>query len=144
MDDSRVIPFTVRTGRGAGDGQEPPGDDELIEAGNAYAVVRGTRTPVSLRFLLPGGKSFAMPYAFHPIIWHESPELILIEYTGFFTVILAGLRLDPLQARLCDHRVIWIRQCDPVDAASLPVAVTRIERMHHYPSRGPKASASDS
>jgi hypothetical protein len=149
MDDkheSRIIPFTARTGRGSGNGQEPPSDEEQVAAGNAYATARGTRAAASLRFLLHDGKSFAMPYAYNPIIWAESPTLLLLEYPRFFTVILAGLagtNLGLLEDRLCERRITWIRECDQATAAALPVAVTRIERMHRYPSRELDGPASD-
>ena len=142
--DPNILPFTARTGRGAGDGKEPPSDDESVEAGNAFAVARGTRSPLALRFLLPAGKSFAMPYAYHPIVWGESPELVLLEYPRFFSVILAGRNLGQLEARLTERRVTWIRQLDHAQAASLPAAVTRIQRLHRYPSRELDAATSDS
>lgn len=141
--DPRILPFTARTGRGNGEAKELPNDDELIEAGNAFAVARGTRAPPALRFLLPGGKGFAMPYAYQPIVWGESPELVLLEYPGFFTVILAGLELGQLEARLIERRVTWIRQCSEAEAARLPAAVTRIARMHRYPSREVDGPACD-
>lgn len=134
MDDSRILPFTARTGRGPGGGNEPPNEDDQVEPGNAFAVARGTRAPPALRLLLPDGKSFAMPYGNPPIVWGDSPELVLLEYPGFFTVILAGKNLGLLEARLSEQRVTWIRQCNEADAACLPAAVTRIERMHRYPS----------
>ena len=147
MDNERIIPFTQRAGRGSGSGhgdEPPPADDELVEAGNAYAVARGTRQPATLRFLRQDGRLlFAMPYAFHPIIWLESDALLLLEYPGCFTVILAGAKLATLEARLSEYRVTWIRRCDPATAATLPVAVTCIERMHRYPSRELEVTASD-
>lgn len=131
MDDSRVLPFSQRVGNGG----EPPANDELVEPGNAFAVVRGTRAPPALRFFLASGKSFAMPYHTPPIVWGESPALVLLEYPGFFTVILAGHNLGLLEARLCEQRVSWIRQCPPGQVAGDTVMVTRIERMNRYPSR---------
>ena len=145
MDDSHephILPFTARAGRGSGDGKEPPADDEQVGAGNAYAVTRGTRGVASLRFLLAGGKAFAMPYAYHPIVWVESPDLLLIEYPRFFSVILAGKNPALLEDRLCERRVTWIRECSEADATGLPIAVTRIERLHRYPSREPIGSGS--
>ena len=138
MDDKyppHIIPFAKRAGHGSGDGQEPPGDDEQVGAGNAYAVTRGTKAVTSLRFLLADGRAFAMPYAYHPIIWVESPALLLLEYPRYFTVILGGKNPALLEDRLCERRVTWIRQCSEADADGLPIAVTRIERMHRYPSR---------
>ena len=140
MDDNepRVIPFTARTGRGGKeppDGSDPADAAELVADGDAYAVARGTRTPAALRFLLRNGKTFALPYAYHPVIWGESPGLVLLEYPKFFTVILAGRNLGLLEARLCDQRVTWIRECGEAQAALLPVAVTHIERLNRYPSR---------
>ena len=84
-----------------------------------------------------------MPYAYHPIIWGESPTLVLIEYPRFFTVILAGKNLGQLEAQLCERRVTWIRQCGEAEAAALPVAVTRIQRLNCYPSREPDGKPSD-
>ena len=111
--------------------------------GNAFAVVRGTRLPPALRFLLLGGRSFAMPYAYHPIVWGESPALVLLEYPKFFTVILAGKNLGLLEAQLSERRVTWIRECGEAHAAGLSVAVTRIERLHSYPSRGAASGDAD-
>ena len=138
MDDKHlphILPFTARTGHGSGNGKEPPSDDEQVGAGDAYAITRGTKAVASLRFLLADGKAFAMPYAYHPIIWVESPALLLLEYPRCFTVILAGKNPALLEDRLCERRVTWIRQCSDADAAGLPIAVTRIERLHRYPSR---------
>ena len=63
-------------GAAAANGQEPSDNEELVAAGNAYAVTHAAPAPpASLRFLLAdNGKSFAMPYAYHPIIWAESPR----------------------------------------------------------------------
>ena len=130
-----ILTFTARTRR---DGGEPADYDdaaELVAAGNAFAVARGTRAPPALRFLLRDGRSFAMPYAYHPIVWGESAGLVLLEYPKCFTVILAGKNLGLLEAQLCERRVTWIRECDDADAGRLSVAVTRIERLHRFPSR---------
>ncbi len=140
MDDKpkpHILPFADRAKRG---GAETPDDDdagELVAPGDAYATMRGVKAAASLRFLRRDGKAFAMPYAYHPIIWGESPALLLVEYPRFFTVILAGKSLGHLETQLCDRRVTWIRECDETAAAGLAVAVTRIERMNRYPSREP-------
>jgi hypothetical protein len=110
-------------------------DDETVAPGNAYAVARGPRQPPALKFIRSTGRSFSLSYGYLPIPWWETPDALLIEYPGLFTVSLAGLDLAVLQARLCDYRVTWIRECDPSSASLLPSVVTRIEIIHTYPSR---------
>ena len=132
--DPRILPFTARTGRGTADGKELPNEEESVEPGNAFAVARGTRAPHTLRFILADGKSFAMPYAYHPIVWGESPELVLVEYPRLFSVIVAGDDLGQLEARLIERRVTWIRQTGPGQPGSSLATVTRIERLHRFPS----------
>ena len=139
MDDSDTLPFPTRLDAkpkrrvASSDNGQP---EETTEPGNAYATTRGLRAAPALRFLHPDGRlNFAMPYGYLPIVWGDSPSLILLEYPGFFTVTLAGKNLGVLETRLCDQRVTWIRECDQVLAAVLQVAVTRIEIIRTYPSR---------
>jgi hypothetical protein len=135
MADSETLPFPARLDLKPKHHTAPPDEGEETETGNAYATARGLRTPPALRFLRTDGTlKFAMPYGYLPIVWGESPRLILLEYPGFFTVTLAGKNLAVLETRLCDHRVTWIRECDEAQAAALPVAVTRIAIARVYPS----------
>lgn len=126
MDDSDTLPF-VRPDhktKGRVADKEP---EEEVAFGNAFASVRGLRTPTTLRFFRADGRlKFAMPYGYLPIIWGESSSVIVIEYPGFFTLMLAGKNLNDLETRLCDYRVTWVRECDETQAALLSVAVTRI------------------
>ena len=117
--------------------------EEIVAPGNAFAVARGTRAPTTLRFLRRNGKRFALPYGNMPIIWGESPALVLIEYPNIGTAILSGIDLEILETRLCEYRVTWIRECTEDHAATLPVAVTRIEWMQRYPSREENISGGD-
>lgn len=135
MDDSDTLPFVRpdhKTKR-LGVDKEP---EEDVAPGNAFATARGLRTPTTLRFFRADGRlKFAMPYGYLPIIWGESSSVVVIEYPGFFTLMLAGKNLDDLESRLCDYRVTWVRECNEMQAAHLPISVTRIQRLASYPSR---------
>lgn len=109
--------------------------DEAVALGNAYATVQGQHTAHALEFRRRDGSRFAMPYAYHPILWAHPPDTILIEYPGFFTVALTCQGHDELFKRLSDQRVTWLRECDETMAAGLPVAITRIDILPSYPSR---------
>jgi hypothetical protein len=137
MDDSDTLPFPLRLDLKPKRQVAPPDEpEETVESGDAYATTRGLRASPALRFLHQNGSlKFAMPYGYLPIVWGDSPHLILLEYPGFFTVTLTGKNLGVLETRLCDHRVTWIRECDQAQAALLHVAVTRIEIVRVYPSR---------
>lgn len=109
--------------------------EEEIAQGDAYATAKGQRNANYLQFRRNDGTFFAMPYGYRPIIWGHLPDSILIEYPGFFTVALTGKDLDELSLRITDQRVTWIRECNETEAATLAVAVTRIEILRAYPSR---------
>jgi hypothetical protein len=115
----------------------PPDDEdgEMVATGDAYATVKGQRQAEGLRFLRLRRRSFAMPYDYRPIPWWESPGLLLLEYPGFFTTALHGKSVVELEPLIIDRRLTWIRECDKATAASLPVAVFRIDILHAYPSR---------
>jgi hypothetical protein len=113
----------------------PPDDDELVADGDAYATIRGQRQAEGLRFRRHRRRSFTMPYDYRPIPWWESPALLLLEYPGFFTTALHGKSVIELEPLIIDRRVTWLRECDEAAAASLPVAVFRIDILHAYPSR---------
>jgi len=108
------------------------------EAGDndIYTTVTGQRTADTLRFVRRTGKPFTMPYGLLPIVWGDYlPTMILIEYGGFFTVRLLGDGLEPLEVLIAERRVTRIRACDEATAARLPLAVTAIDILRHYPSR---------
>ena len=114
-------------------------DDELVAAGDAYATVRGLRHAEGLRFRRQRQRSFTMPYDYRPIPWWESPGLLLLEYPGFFTVSLHGKGVAELEPLISDRRVTWLRECDDAEAATLPIAVFRIDILQAYPSREDEA-----
>lgn len=109
--------------------------DEAVALGNVYATAKGQRNAEAIEFRRKDGTSFSMPYAYRPIVWGHPPASILIEYPGFFTVALTVVGHGELLKRLGAQQVTWIRECDETLAASLPVAVTRIEILRAYPSR---------
>jgi hypothetical protein len=109
--------------------------DEAVALGNVYATAKGQRNAEAIEFRRKDGTSFSMPYAYRPILWGNPPASILIEYPGFFTVALTVVGHGELLKRLGAQQVTWIRECDETLAASLPVAVTRIEILRAYPSR---------
>ena len=109
--------------------------DETVALGNAFATVKGQRTAEALEFRRKDGSSFVMPYGYRPILWGHPPDALLIEYPGFFTVALTCKGLSELFKRIGEQRVTWVRECDGLLAADLPVAVTRIEILRSYPSR---------
>jgi hypothetical protein len=116
----------------------PEGDDgadELVGEGDAYACVKGQRVASAIEFIPRDGDPFIIPYGYLPLLWPKRPDTLLVEYPTLFTVQLQGKHLDVLKQRIRDQRVIWIRACDEVTAARLPVAVTRIEILRAYPSR---------
>jgi hypothetical protein len=115
--------------------------DEAVAIGYAYATAKGQRLADALEFRRKDKTAFTMPYGYRPIIWWHPPETILIEYPGFFTVALTGKDLQELYHRVSDQRVTWIRECDPAQAANLPVAVTRMEILRAYPSRDASGTA---
>jgi hypothetical protein len=121
----------------------PPGDDdgieELVADGNAYATVKGPRQADSLRFLRRGRRSFSMPYAYLPVLWWESPILLLLEYPSLHTVAVHGRQLDCLEQRIGDRRVTWLRESDPAATSGLGVVIRRIDIIHAYPSREEEA-----
>ena len=109
--------------------------EEEIAQGDAYATVKGQRNATYLEYRRKDGTSFAIPYGYRPIVWGHPPDSILIEYPGFFTVALTSKGHGELFKRIGEQRVTWIRECEETLAASLPVAVTRIEILRAYPSR---------
>lgn len=109
--------------------------EEEIAQGDAYATVKGQRNAPYLEYRRKDGTSFAMPYGYRPIVWGHPPDSILVEYPGFFTVALTCKGHGELFKRIGEQRVTWIREYDETLAASLPVAVTRIEILRAYPSR---------
>jgi hypothetical protein len=116
-------------------GQRPEREeDEAVD--DAYGVLHGQREASTLRFIRHGGKPFTAPYSLMSFVWGDHlPQLLLIEYAGFFTVRLTGDDLTPLELLLSKRRVTWIRACDAAAAARLPVAVTAIDILRYYPSR---------
>jgi hypothetical protein len=118
-------------------------DEEVIATGDAYATVKGQRQADSLRFLRHNRRSFTMPYDYLPVPWWESPLLLLLEYPGFFTVALHGKSLDELEPRISNRQLTWLRECGEAEAASLPLAVFRIDILHGYPSREEEAIRPD-
>ena len=139
MEDSDTIPppFLIRVDpRPAQTPHDEP--EEVVAPGNAFAVARGLRAPPTLQFFdADGGLIHAIAYGYLPLIWGHSPGVIVIEYPTLFPLLLAGTGLGLLQARLCEYRVTWIRLCTAGQAAALPTAVTRIERLKIFPSREP-------
>ncbi len=111
------------------------GSDELVADGDTYASVKGQRVASAIEFLPLDDDSFIVPYGYLPLLWPKRPDTLLIEYPTLFTVRLQGKQLDVLKRRIRDQRVVWIRACDEMTAARLPVAVTRIEILRAYPSR---------
>jgi hypothetical protein len=109
--------------------------DEAVALGNVYATAKGQRAAEAIEFRRKDGTSFTMPYGYRPILWGHPPASILVEYPGFFTVALTVVGHGELLKRLGAQQVTWIRECDESLAASLPVAVTRIEILRAYPSR---------
>ena len=149
MADSQIIspPFLARIEPRPA---PPSGDEpeETVAPGNAFAVVRGLRSPITLRFLHADGSLIhALPYGYLPVIWGHSPGVTVIEYPNLFALMLAGENIAPLEARLCEYRVTWIRLTPPRLAATeqegaaqaTPPATTvhRIERLTTLPSREP-------
>jgi len=114
---------------------DPPGDDEDIAPGEAYATVRGQRIAGSIEFIPRDGDPFVVPYAYLPLLWPRRPDTLLIEYPMLFTVRLRCGPLDPFKRLIRDQRIVWIRECSQAEAAALPVAVTRIDILRVYPSR---------
>ena len=144
MDDKEPLPFLPRV---MPKPQLLPPDEEpeeTIAPGNAFAVARGLRAPATLRFLhADGSLMFALAYGHLPTVWGDLPGAILLEYPNFGSIILPGKNLTLLEARLCEYRVTWIRECTDAEAALLDTAVTRIERMRRYPSREADGGGSD-
>ena len=126
--------ITLVSNRGAA---KPPETKDDPGDGIAYGCVKGQRTANLLRLIRRQGKPVTIPYAFLPIVWGDwLPHLVLIEWPGLFTARLAaGCDLGPLEARIADYRVTWIRECDAAEVAALPLAVTRIDLIRYYPSR---------
>lgn len=118
-------------------------DDELVAAGDAYATVRGQRHAEGLRFVRQSRRTFTMLYDYRPIPWYDSPDLLLLEYPGFFTIALHGKSVVELEPLISDRRLTWLRECSPAEAAGLAVAVLRIDRLHAYPSREEEVIGSD-
>jgi hypothetical protein len=113
-----------------------PEEAPASAAGDAYATVMGQRTASALKFIRSTGKPVSLPYALLPLVWGDYlPTVLLIEYSGYFTVRLRGIGLNPLEQLITERRVTWIRACSEEEAARLPVAVTGIDLLHYYPSR---------
>jgi hypothetical protein len=135
MDDSNRL-LLVKPTLAARKALTPEGDDEeLVADGDAYATVRGLRHAEGLRFLRRKRRCFTMLYDYRPTPWWDSPDLLLLEYPGFFTVALHGKGVPELEPLIVDRRLTRLRECDKAEAASLPVAVFRIDILHAYPSR---------
>lgn len=111
------------------------GPDEIVATGDAFATVKGQRQADGLRFIRTGRQCFTLSYAYLPIPWWDATGLLLLEYPGLFTVRLVGKEPEALEPRISERRITWIRECDPAQAADLPVAVFRIDVLHAYPSR---------
>jgi hypothetical protein len=114
--------------------RKPAWEEDAV--GDAYGLLRGLGEASTLRFVRPGGKPFTAPYSLLTFVWGDYlPELLLLEYSGFFTVRLAGADLTPLEPLISERRTTWIHACDAATAASLPGAVTAIDILRYYPSR---------
>src|ERR1700730_17073041 len=127
--------LSLVTNRPVAGGETDKRPDEAVALGNAFATAKGQRLAESIEFQRQDRTSFTMPYGYRPITWWYPDDTILIEYPGFFTVGLTGKNLKDLQQRICDQRVTWVGECDARFAASLPIAVARIESLRAYPSR---------
>lgn len=115
--------------------------EEAVAPGHAFATVKGPRAARSLEFIRRDGSSFCVPYGYLPLCWWQPPGSLLVEYPGLFTVALHGHGLAELKARLADHRLLWVRECE--EGAGLPVAITRITLLRSYPSRDGDISGGD-
>ena len=111
------------------------GPDEIVATGDAFATVKGQRHADGLRFIRPGRQCFTLSYNYLPIPWWDAPGLLLLEYPGLFTLRLTGKEPEALEPPISERRITWIRECDPDEAADLPIAVFRIDILHAYPSR---------
>jgi hypothetical protein len=138
MDDNgetKILPFTERDGVRKHD--DSPEGDTLLEAvatGDAYATIAGQRYALSLEFIRRNGESFTVPYSYRPLLWWRSPETLIMEYPGLFSVVLRGQNLSGLAARIRDHKITWVREIDPLPTATAAAAVTSIEIIRAYPS----------
>lgn len=140
---SEAAPFLTRNARRTSvfDDHDPSG--ESAASGNAFASVKGLNAARSLEFIRKDRSSFAVPYAYLPVCWWRPPGCLLVEYPGLFTVALHGHGLEELKSRLADQRLLWVRECEARDAASLAAAVTRIAILRSYPSRDGDVSDGD-
>jgi hypothetical protein len=144
MDDSgEILPFSARIG-GLPKSAAPPGGeespDEAVAPGEAFAVVKGGRAASSLEFIRRDGRSFCVPYSYAPLLWWNPPGSLVIEYPGFFSVVLRGSNLAGLHRRLRDRKVTWICETGEIDTAGGVAAVMTLEIVHSFPSREYAAS----
>jgi hypothetical protein len=113
---------------------EADNGDVLVAEGDAYATVKGQRQAEGLRIIRRNRKSFTMNYDYRPLPWWDTPDLLLLEYPGFFTLALHGKNVVELEPLIVDRRLTRVRECGEA-AAHLPIAVFRIKILHAYPSR---------
>ena len=136
-DDADVLPFAARAGvrpKPANSPGEAEPQGEAVDPGKAFAVVTGQRAALSLEFIRRDGSSFAMPYSYAPLLWWQPPGSLVIEYPGFFSVLLRGYHLAELHRRLKDRKVTWI--CETGEIATAGTAcVTTLEIVRSFPSR---------
>ena len=133
-DDAAVIPFAARTGLKPQ--PLPPGEPpaEAVDPGQAFATVTGGRTAVTCEFIRRDGSSFAVPYSYAPLLWWNPPGSLLVEYPGFFSVVLRGSHLVELHRRLKDRKVTWICETGEIDTQGV-ACVTTLEIIRSFPSR---------
>ena len=68
--------------------------DELVAPGDIYAATCGPRLSLAIEYISKAGRSFTVPYSYLPLLWWEPPGSLIIEYPGFFSVLLQGKELD--------------------------------------------------
>jgi hypothetical protein len=138
MPDSGILNrFSLRLD-GAGAVMPDGADDEEeteVGPGNAFGAVTGQRTAQALDFHCRDDQAFSVPYLFGPITWRQGAHAVILEYPSLFSVLLRGQNLEALRQRIRDRKIAWIRECEPEEAESLPMAVTAIRILDVYPSR---------
>lgn len=132
-----LLPFAARHDPKPKPGVPPEGDDtpeELVAPGQAFATVTGQRSATALEFIRRDGRAFCMPYSYAPLLWWQPPGVLILEYPGFFSVVLRGSHLSGLYRRIRDRRVTWICETGEIDAAGT-AAIHSLEILHAFPSR---------
>ena len=92
---------------------EPPGEADTSEGYQAYKTGGDQRFEVMVTFFTHDGNMRALGYSYLIGLDFDPSKALVMEFTGR-TVTLTGRNLMPIFKALAAHKVVWIREADPL------------------------------